>query len=353
MNPSDLPSTEPPVGHGHGHRPRNRAGEGRRSLWRRLRHVITPHSHHTGDRLDGALEANKRGVRTLVWSFVVLFATALLQLVLVSVTGSVALLGDTVHNFADAFTALPVGIAFLLGRRAATRRYTYGLGRAEDLAGVAVVFVIAGSAVFAGYEAVLRLLHPRPVDHLWVVVAAGVAGYVGNEVVARWRVSVGRQIGSAALVADGLHARTDAFTSLAVVVGAAGMAFGFPWADPIIGLAITVAILFVLRDAATEVFRRLMDAVDPAVVELAERTAGAVSGVLRAGQVRMRWIGHSLHAELAVSVDGELTVEQAHHIAHQVEHQLVHIVPRLAAAVVHTEPVIGAEAAHHAVAHHR
>ena len=325
------------TGHGHGHR---------HSRWR-------PHSHDSADRVDHALETSRRGLRVLGWSFAALFATAVAQLVLVLVTGSVALLGDTVHNFADALTAVPLGVAFLLGRRAATRRYTYGLGRAEDLAGVVVVLVIAASAAIAGYESVVRLLDPQPVAHPGVVAAAGVIGFAGNELVARYRIKVGREIGSAALVADGLHARTDGFTSLAVVAGAAGVAFGFPAADPIVGLGITVAILFVLRDAAKEVFRRLLDAVDPASVELAERTAREVEGVLGTRDLRMRWIGHHLRAELAATVAADLTVEAAHALAHEVEHRLLHAIPRLTAVVVHTEPATGADRVHEAVAHHR
>ena len=320
-------------GHGHGHRGR--------------------HSHDSADRVDRSLETSRRGIRTLIWSFAALFATAVAQLVLLILTGSVALLGDTVHNFADALTALPLGIAFLLGRRAATRRFTYGLGRAEDLAGVVVLLVISASAAFAGYESVLRLIDPRPVGHVWVVAAAGLIGFAGNELVARFRIKVGREIGSAALVADGLHARTDGFTSLAVVLGALGIGLGFPMADPIVGLGITVMILFVIRDAAKEVFGRLLDAVDPATVDLAGRTVREVPGVLDAGDLRMRWIGHNLRAELAVSVDAELTVEQAHRLAHDVEHRLLHTIPRLNAAVVHTEPGVGAEAVHDALAHHR
>ncbi|OXM59893.1 cation diffusion facilitator family transporter [Amycolatopsis vastitatis] len=324
-------------GHGHGHR---------HSRWR-------PHSHDSADRVDHALETSRRGVRALVWSFAALFVTAVAQLALVLVTGSVALLGDTIHNFADALTAVPLGIAFLLGRRAATRRYTYGLGRAEDLAGVVVVLVVAASGAIAGYESAVRLFDPRPVGHPWVIAVAGLIGFAGNELVARYRISVGREIGSAALVADGLHARTDGFTSLAVVAGAAGVAFGFPLADPIVGLGITVAILFVLRDAAKEVFRRLLDAVDPASVELAERTARDVEGVLAARDLRMRWIGHHLRAELAVTVAADLTVEAAHALAHEVEHRLLHTIPRLTAVVVHTEPATGADRAHETVAHHR
>ena len=337
----EHPHHEPP-GHGHQHG----RSPGRPRWWARLRHRAIPHSHDTADRVDSALEASARGMRTLVWSFAALFVTALAQLVIVLFTGSVALLGDTVHNFADALTAIPVGIAFLLGRRAATRRFTYGLGRAEDLAGVIVVLIIAGSAAVAGYESVRRLIDPQPVSHLWMVAVAGVIGFAGNELVARWRVTVGRQIGSAALVADGLHARTDGFTSLAVVLGAGGVALGFPQADPIIGLLITVAILFVLSDAAREVFGRLLDAVDPATVDLAQRTAAAAPDVSRAYDMRMRWIGHSLHAELSVAVDAALTVAQAHRIAHDVEHRLVDAVPRLANAIVHTEPSTGAEQAH-------
>jgi cation diffusion facilitator family transporter len=329
-------------GHGHGH-----------SRWSRVRHAVKPHSHDSADRVDNALETSKRGMRTLTWSFAALLVTALAQLAVVLISGSVALLGDTIHNFADALTALPIGIAFLLGRRVATRRYTYGLGRAEDLAGVVVVLIIAGSAALAGWQAIGRLIDPQPVQHLWIVAAAGVIGFAGNEIVARYRITVGREIGSAALVADGLHARTDGFTSLAVVLGALGVGLGFPLADPIIGLGITVAILVVLRDAAKEVFRRLMDAVDPKVVDLAEHTAMHVPGVLAAGDVRMRWIGHSLRAELTVTLDADLTVGQAHRIAHDVEHELVHTIPRLAAATVHTEPAAGAKHAHDALAHHR
>lgn len=338
-------------GHGHGHG-RERAG-GVRSVVAGLRHLLTPHSHDSADRVDTALEASRRGMRTLGWSFVALLVTAAVQAVVVLFTGSVALLGDTIHNVADALTAVPVAIAFVLGRRVATRRFTYGLGRAEDLAGLVVVLIIAASAVLAGYESVRRLLDPQPVTNLWAVALAGAIGFAGNELVARWRITVGRQIGSAALVADGMHARVDGFTSLAVVLGAAGVAVGFPLADPLIGLAITVAILFVLRDAAREVLRRLMDAVDPAAVEHAERTALGVAGVLDAGEVRMRWIGHSLHAELAVTVAAELTVRQAHLIAHQVEHDLLHAIPRLAKAVVHTQPAAGADEAHALLAHHR
>jgi cation diffusion facilitator family transporter len=273
----------------------------------------------------------------------------------VALSGSVALLGDAVHNAADALTALPLGVAFVLGRRAPTRRYTYGYGRAEDLAGVAVVLVITASSVLAAYVAIDRLLHPRDVTHLWAVALAAVVGFIGNEWVARYRITTGRRIGSAALVADGLHARTDGFTSLAVLLGAAGVALGSRAADPVVGLVITVAILAVLRDAARMVYRRLMDAVDPHLIDEAEDALRALDGVRGLGSVRMRWIGHALRAEADIVVDAELTVVQAHALAVEAEHALIHAVPRLTAATVHTDydyTSTGTDDPHASLAHH-
>ncbi|MGW0577767.1 cation diffusion facilitator family transporter [Streptomyces sp. NPDC002920] len=320
--------------HPHPH-PRSHPAEGPRH---RLSHLLTPHSHETADKVDPALESSARGMRALWVSLAVLGVTALAQAVVVVLSGSVALLGDTVHNAADALTAVPLGIAFVLGRRAATRRFTYGYGRAEDLAGLAIVLTIAASAAFAGWTAVERLLNPRPVDHVGAVAVAALVGFAGNEWVARYRIRVGRSIGSAALVADGLHARTDGFTSLAVLLGAGGSALGWQLADPVVGLAITAAIALVLRDAAREVFRRVLDAVDPALVDRAEQALREVEGVRGVGELRLRWIGHRLRAEVAVVVDGEVTVRQAHAIAVDAEHALLHTVPRLAAALVHADP---------------
>ena len=303
-----------------------------------LRHAFTPHSHDAAARTDAALETSRRGMRTLAISFAVLLLTAGVQALIVALSGSVALLGDTLHNIADALTAVPLAIAFSVGRRAATRRFTYGYGRAEDLAGIAVVAVIAASSAAAAYAAVDRLVHPREVHRLGLVAAAALVGFLGNEVVARYRITVGRQIGSVALVADGLHARTDGFTSLAVLLGAAGVWAGFPLADPIVGLLITVAILVVLREAAREVYHRLMDAVDPALVDRAERILLGVAGVRGVAALRIRWIGHALRAEVDVLVDHRLSVVQAHDIAAAAEHRLIHDLPRLAAATVHADP---------------
>lgn len=315
--------------------------------WHRIRHAVTPHSHDTHH-----VDTSAAGLRALWISLAVLGVTALLQAGVVVMSGSVALLGDTLHNVADALTAVPLGIAFVLGRRAATRSYTYGFGRAEDLAGIVVVMVIAASAVAAGWIAVRRLVDPVDLDHLPYVAVAGVLGFVGNEVVARYRIRVGRRIGSAALVADGLHARTDGFTSLAVVAAAAGAWAGWRWADPVVGLAITAAIVVVLRSAAREVYRRLMDAVDPHLVDRAERTLRGIPGVRDVTAVRMRWIGHRLHAEADVVVDADLTVVAAHEVAADAEHQLTHAVPRLVSVTVHTDPVGHAGAHHHRALSH-
>ncbi|MER7007381.1 cation diffusion facilitator family transporter [Dactylosporangium sp. NPDC000555] len=324
---------------------------GRSSLPRRLLHVVAPHSHEAADKVDPAMEGSREGIRALWVSLLVLGITAALQGLVAAWSGSVALLGDTLHNAADALTAVPLGVAFILGRRPANRRYTYGYGRSEDLAGIAIVLTIAASAALAAYAAVDRLVHPAVVTRLPFVAAAGLIGFAGNELVARHRIRVGRRIGSAALVADGLHARTDGFTSLAVLVGAGGVAIGWRWADPLVGLLITVAILFVLKDAAREVYRRLMDAVDPALMTTAEDALAGTPGVLRVSALRMRWIGHRLHAETDLVVGAGLSLTEAHAIAVEAEHRLLHAVPRLTAATVHPDPA--APHAHASLEHHR
>jgi cation diffusion facilitator family transporter len=330
---------------------RHHEREGWAHVRHRLGHLLRPHSHDAADKVDSAMESSREGLRALWVSLVVLGITAAAQAVIVVFSGSVALLGDTMHNVADALTAVPLGVAFLLGRRAATRRYTYGFGRAEDIAGILIVLTIAGSAAYAGYEAVARLIHPVEVTHLPWVAAAGLVGFAGNELVARYRIVVGRRIGSAALVADGLHARTDGFTSLAVLLGAGGVALGWRWADPAVGLLITAAILLGLRDAAREVYRRLMDAVDPDLVDVAERVVAETPGVLGVHRLRLRWIGHRLHAETDVEVEPTLTVVEAHAIAVDAEHRLLHAVPRLTAVTIHTDPAT--TDTHEALAHHR
>ncbi|GAA14803.1 cation diffusion facilitator family transporter [Gordonia alkanivorans] len=330
-------SHDHPHDHAHGHS-HDHGHSHRRGLAGVVREIFAPHSHDAADSLDSALESSRAGIRAVKISLVVLGVTAVAQAGIVAASGSIALAADTIHNFSDALTALPLWIAFAMGTRRATRRYTYGFGRVEDLAGLFVVAMIALSAVIAGYEAVGRLVDPRPIDHVGWVALAGLVGFIGNEWVALYRIRVGRRIGSAALVADGLHARTDGFTSLAVLLSAAGVALGIPLADPIIGLLITVAILAVLRTAARDVFRRLLDGVDPALVETAERTLAERPGVLAVRSVRMRWIGHRLHVDAELDVDPNLRLTEAHSIAHDAEHELTHAVPKLAGALIHAYP---------------
>ncbi len=326
----------------------------RHRLLGRLLDIVSPHSHDAADSVDTALESSAEGIRAVKISLLVLGITAALQAAIVAVTGSVALLADTIHNFSDALTALPLWVAFTLARRAPSRRYTYGYGRAEDLAGIFIVAMIALSAVLAGWESVHRLTDPQPVQHAWVVVAAGLVGFAGNELVAVYRIRVGRKIGSAALVADGLHARTDGFTSLAVVLGALGVLAGYPLADPLVGLVITLAILLVLKGAARDIYHRLMDAVEPEVVDAVGSALLATPGVAAVENVKVRWTGHRIRAEADIAVAADLTVTEAHAIAIEAHHRLLHEIPKLVEVTVHVSPHGPAGEQQHAlIAHHR
>jgi cation diffusion facilitator family transporter len=318
-----------------------------------VRGFIAPHSHDAKDSLDQALEGSSDGIRAVALSLVILLLTAGVQALVVAASGSVALLGDTLHNAADALTALPLALAFRLGRRAPTTRFTYGYGKAEDLAGLAVIALIAASAGFAGYEAINRLIRPEKVTHLGFVMVAAIVGAVGNEVVAQYRIRVGRRIGSAALEADGVHARTDGITSLLVLVGAIAVALGAQWADPIVGLVITAAIVVVGYQAVRSVGQRLLDAVDPAIVERISKFVGAVDGVASVTEVRARWAGHRLLAQVRLSVDGELTVTRAHEIAEEAQHQLLHHVSNLSEAIIHVDPSGTATDPHAVTRHHQ
>lgn len=296
------------------------------------------HSHDHAHSVDDALRDSAAGIRAVKISLVVLGITAAVQVAIVAVSGSVALFADTVHNFSDALTAVPLWIAFSVSRRAATRRYTYGFGRVEDLAGLFVVAVIAISAVVAAVQAVHRLIDPVPLTHLSWVAAAGVVGFLGNEVVAVYRIRVGNRIGSAALRADGMHARADGLTSLAVVAGAIGAALGFPVADPVAGLLIAAVIGVVLVYAARDVFGRLLDRVDSDLVDNAVTVLAAQPGVRAVRRVRMRWVGHQLEADAELDVDPALSLADAHSVAHSAEHELAHAIPKIASVIVHAYP---------------
>lgn len=304
-----------------------------------LGHLPFFHNHSHGDaHVDEAMEEGQDGIRTLKLSLIGLGLTATFQLVIAVTSGSVGLLADTIHNGTDALTALPLWLAFALARRLPTRRYTYGFGRAEDIAGVLIVVMIALSAVIAAYESAQRLLHPQHLHAVGWVIAAALIGFIGNEAVAELRIRTGRRIGSAALEADGQHARIDGFTSLAVLIGALGGLAGFELADPLIGIFITLIILFIVRDVALTMWHRLMDAVDPQLIARIEQIARSTNGVRAVENVRARYIGHRLYADLALAVDSTLSVEQGHAISEDAHHALLHALPRLSEAHVHIDP---------------
>src|SRR5437762_976745 len=287
------------------------------------------HSHdhgplgHTHGTIDPSILSTDRGIWAVKWSFVGLFVTTLIQIIIFYFSNSIALLADTIHNLGDACTAIPLGIAFILGKRKPSKRFTYGYGRVEDLAGLAVVLTILASAIWAGYESIQRFLHPRPVGYLWAVAVASIIGFLGNEGVAIFRIQVGKEMGSAALIADGYHARTDGIASLAVLLSVIGVWMGYPLADPIIGIVMTLLILRIVWESAAAVFTRLLDGVDPEVVDEIIAEARRSKGVEDVSEVRVRWLGHRMQAELNVAVGQELSVEEGHTIANHVRHDLL------------------------------
>ena len=310
------------------------------------------HDAHMHGTVDPLILTTDRGIWALKWSLVGLLATAFFQLAVVWLSGSVALLADTIHNLADAATAIPLWIAFRLARWRPNKRFSYGYGRVEDLAGVAIVLTIVFSTIVAGYESIARLLYPQPVRYLWAVVLASVVGFLGNEAVALLRIKVGKEIGSAALIADGYHARVDGLTSLAVLFGAVGVWLGYPLADPIVGLLITAAILQIVWESGKAVFTRLLDGVDPELIDEIKNTATRIPGVSDVTEVRVRWLGHRLHAEINIAVDAELSVQEGHKIAKETRHQLLHHVRYLSDAIVHVDPTNAPGEEHHRIAEH-
>ncbi|WP_246869236.1 cation diffusion facilitator family transporter [Saccharopolyspora sp. ASAGF58] len=320
-----------------------------------------PHSHDANEAIQSAEETSGQGIRAAWIGLAGMMATAILQMAIVAISGSIALLADTVHNLGHAVTTIPLVIAFRLGRRAATNRYSYGFRRAEDLAGVLIALVIAASVVLIIWESIDALINPRPLTNLWWVFAAGLVGAAGNEIVAVYRIRTGRKIGSAALIAEGQHARADGLTSVAVVVGVVAVWLGFERADAIIGLIIALVILGILISTMRTVFRRLMDGVEPGVIDKMARTTAAVDGVVAVDRLRARWNGHRMEADADVAVPGDLSVLEGHRIADRVEHELLHATPHLESVLVHLHPIVDGKrpadlhelAGHHASAEAR
>jgi cation diffusion facilitator family transporter len=310
--------------HGHHHHDHAEA-----NIFYRLAEVLhLPGFAHDHSQLhrDSALHLNNLAIRTTMLALFGLGLTTILQIAIYLASNSVALLADTVHNLGDSLNSIPLLLAFMLARRLPDRRYTYGFGRAEDLAGVLIVLSIAFSAGYILVESLSKLLNPEPISQLpWVALAA-IVGFLGNEFVAVLQIRVGRQISSEAMIADGLHARTDGFTSLAVLLAVLGTWLGFPIIDPIIGILIGIIIVGITWGAARAIWYRLMDAVDPHLMEITEATLTEHSEVLAVQRLQLRWVGHQLYGETVVQLQKGLspqgTEELIHHLLHHFEHAL-------------------------------
>ncbi|MFN5059355.1 MAG: cation diffusion facilitator family transporter [Chloroflexota bacterium] len=323
-------------GHSHGHHGHSH-GEG---IWGIINTVFHFHGHSDKQQelaSDPAL-ATSEGIRTVWLALAALGLTTIVQIAIVVSSNSTALLADTVHNFGDALNSIPLLIAFYLARRAANRRYTYGYGKAEDVAGIFIVLSLVFSAGYAFYESINKLINPTPLQHLGWVALAAVVGFVGNEIVAVMQIRVGRRIGSAAMIADGMHARTDGFTSLAVLIAVVGAYFGYPIVDPIIGIFIGITILFITIDACKTIWYRLMDAVEPALVDDVVHMVGHVNGVQEVRNVRIRWHGHQMHAELEVVVNEDLTLKESDAIRAAIQHEIQHVSARITTVYIALTP---------------
>ncbi len=324
-------------GHGHSHGPGGHSHDHGSGIVGWFKGTFA-HSHSIEDKVDETMESNERGIWALKISLIGLLVTSLIQVAVVILSGSVALLADTIHNFGDATTSIPLWIAFALTKRGASRRFTYGYGKTEDVAGVVIVGVIFFSACVAAYESVMKIIHPQPITHLGAVAFAALVGFLGNEGVAVIRLKVGREIESAALIADGQHARVDGFTSLAVLLGVVGVWAGYPIVDPLIGIVITVAILFIVKDATKAVWNRMIDGIEPEILGQIESVPLYVRGVKSVHQVRARWVGHKVYTDLQIATDPTISVGEAHKITDEVEAVLKNHVRSFGGAIVHVCP---------------
>jgi cation diffusion facilitator family transporter len=248
--------------------------------------------------------------RAVAVSAVGLAATGLVELLIALLTGSVGLLGDAIHNLSDVSTSAVVFLGFRLSRRPPTDRYPYGLERAEDLAGIGIAVVIWASAAYAGFESVRKLIEHGHTTHVGWGIAGAALGIAGNQVVARYKLVIGKRINSATLVADARHSWLDALSSAGALVGLVAVALGQSWGDPVAGLAVTAFIGHVGYEVTSDVVRRLADGIDPHVITAAEAAAGSVPGVIHA-HARARWTGRTLRVEIEGWVDPDLPARDA------------------------------------------
>ena len=312
------------------------------------------HGHEHG-RVNADLYGYQAGLRAVQISTAGMFIVAAIQFAISGIGGSAGLFADALHNLGDVLTTVALWIAFVLSTRVANQRYTYGYHRSEDLAGIFIVLVIIASAIAGAWESIQKLTSNTVPTQLVLSMAAALVGFAGNEILAQYKISVGKRINSVPLVADGQHSRIDGLTSLAAFVGLIGVALGLRIADPIAGLVITVVILTVVYSTSRSVLQRLLDAVDPRIVPSIVTTASEVPGVEDVTDVRARWVGRTLHVIMNIKVDAELTLVQAHEIAEEVRHRLFHRITDLSEAIIHTDPHSHGKAAtdyHQTVAHH-
>jgi cation diffusion facilitator family transporter len=347
---NDRPSTRA-TEHGHDHGEGHDHGrehdhehsyEHGTGLLAKIKHTLIPHAHDANDAIQTAEESARDGIRTAWIGLAGMMATALAQVVIVAVSGSIALLADTIHNLGHAATTIPLIIAFRLGRRRPTSRYPYGYRRAEDLVGLFISLVIIATIVLIVWESIDALINPREITNLGWVFAAGLVGFLGNEAVAVYRIRTGQRIGSAALIAEGQHARADGYTSIAVVLGVIGVWLGFERADAIAGLLIAVAIAGILNNSLVIIVRRLMDGVDPEVLDRMRQAAQSVPGVVLVSEVRARWAGHRMEGDAEIGVDAGLSLTEAHDVAERVQHELLHVAGNLDRVIVHVHPTVDA-----------
>src|SRR3989440_1309407 len=310
------------------------------------------HGHEHG-RVDADLYGNEVGLRAVQISTAGMFLVAAIQFAIAAIGGSAGLFADALHNLGDVLTTVALWIAFVLSNRAANRRYTYGYYRAEDLAGIFIVLVIIASAVAGAVESILKLTTGSVPTQLYLSMAAALIGVAGNAIPAHYKISVGKRINTVPLITDGRHSRIDGLTSLAAFIGLIGVALGFPLADPIAGLVITAVILTVVYSTTRSVLQRLLDAVDPRLIPSILTIASKVPGVEAVTDPRARWIGHTLHVTLNIEVDPELKLADAHAIAEEVRHRLVHEVKGLSEAIIHTDPSSHGGDFHQLMAHHQ
>lgn len=316
-------------------------------------HEHDEHGHgHEHGKVDADLYGNQAGMRAVQLSTAGMLLVSAIQFAIALIGGSAGLFADALHNFGDVFTTVALWIAFVISSRAANQRYTYGYYRAEDLAGIFIVLVIIASAVAGAVESIQKLTSGNVPTHIYLSMAAALVGVVGNELLAQYKISVGKRINSVALVADGQHSRIDGLTSLAAFAGLIGVMLGFPIADPIAGILITLVIIIVVFTTSRSVLQRLLDAVDPHVVPSIITTALAVPGVEAATDVRARWVGHTLHVVMNIEVNAELTLSKAHAIAEEVRHRLFHKIKGISEVVIHTDPSSASGDHHQEMAHH-